>query len=181
MAISKKRKEELVSSYVDLLSQSRAVFVTEYTGLSVKQLQALREEVRKVDGAFYVTKNTLLRHALEETGKPVPEEMLTGQVATGFALSEAPSLAKALTEFAKTEEKLVIKGVILGNEILGPENVEALAKLPSLDELRAQIIGLINAPAQGITSAVANGIRQVINVLDAYAKQESEGQTEVVA
>jgi large subunit ribosomal protein L10 len=181
LAISKKRKEELVASYVELLNQSRAVFVTEYTGLSVKQLQALREEVRKVEGAFYVTKNTLLRHALEESGKPVPEELLSGQVATGFALSEAPALAKALTEFAKTEEKLVIKGVILGDEILGPENVDALAKLPSLDELRAQIIGLISAPAQGITSAVANGVRQVINVLDAYAKQDSEGQAEAAA
>ena len=112
---------------------------------------------------------------------PVPEEMLTGQVATGFALSEAPSMAKALTEFAKKEEQLVIKGAIMGNEILGPDSVEALAKLPSLDELRAQIIGLLSAPAQSVTSAVANGVRQILNVVNAYANTENGDQAEAAA
>lgn len=176
MAITKERKDELVAQYTELLNTSRAIFITDYTGLNVKDINQLRYEVRKSEGAFHVTKNTLLRLALEQANRPIPEEMLNGQVATGFALNEAPTLAKALTEFAKEQESLVIKGGILGNDILTAEQVSNLAQLPSRDELRAQIIGLISAPAQNITSVLASGVRQVVNVLDAYAKKDSEGE-----
>ena len=108
MAINKERKQRLVEQYVELLKQSEAVFLTEYTGLDVKQMQMLRAEVRKADGSYLVTKNTLFRLALEESGKPIPEDLLSGQVGTGFALSEAPSLAKALTQFAKRQDALII-------------------------------------------------------------------------
>lgn len=174
MAISKARKEELVGDYVELITQSRAIFITEYKGMSMKQIEALRGEIRKADGAFHVTKNTLFRHALEQADKPVPAELLMGQVATTFALNEAPSLAKVLTDYAKKEALFTIKGGILGNDLLTAAQVEALGKLPSLEELRAQILGLLSAPAQSLTSAVANGVRRVINVLDAYAKKDAE-------
>ena len=177
MAISKARKDELVAQYVDLISQSEAVFLTEYTGLDVRQMQALRLEVRKVDGTYHVTKNTLLKLALEESGKPVPDDLMMGQVAAGFARSEAPSLAKALTNFAKDEEMLVIKGGILGDELLSADQVTALAKLPSLDELRAQLLSLLQGPARNIAGTVAGGVRQVVNVVDAYAKLEGEAET----
>lgn len=176
MAISKERKQELVDQYVELLNESRAIFLTEYTGLDVKQMQELRSEVRKVDGAYHVTKNTLLRLALEQSGRPIPADLLAGQSGTGFALSEAPSLAKVLTNFAKDQEELIIKGGIIGTDLLTAAQVEELANLPSLDELRAQIIGLIQAPARNIAQTVASGIRQVVNVLDAYAKLEDEAE-----
>lgn len=180
MAISRDRKEELVSQYVELLGQSRGVFLTEYTGITVHQLERLRADVRDADGAFHVTKNTLLRNALEATGNPVPEELLLGQTATGFALGEIPSLAKTLVDFADEVEQFSLKGGIMGGRFLTVDEIKALAKLPSLDELRAQIIGLINAPAQNITSTVANGVRQLINVVNAYATQEdgAEGAAE---
>jgi large subunit ribosomal protein L10 len=133
--------------------------------------------VRKAEGIFRVTKNTLLLHALEEAGKPAPADLLVGQLASGFALNEAPTLAKALTDFAKEVEEFTVKFGILEDELLTAEQVKALASLPSLDELRAQIIGLIGAPAQNITSTVANGVRQVINVVDAYAQQADETET----
>ena len=179
MAINKERKQRLVEQYVELLKQSEAVFLTEYTGLDVKQMQMLRAEVRKADGSYLVTKNTLFRLALEESGKPIPEDLLSGQVGTGFALSEAPSLAKALTQFAKKQDELTIKGGIMGGELLTAEQVEALASLPSMDELRAQLIGLIQGPARNIAATVASGVRQVVNVLDAYAKLEDEAEAEV--
>jgi large subunit ribosomal protein L10 len=177
LAISKQRKEDLVAQYAELLDSSKAVFLTEYTGLDVKQMQQLRGEVRKAEGIFRVTKNTLLLHALEEAGKPAPADLLVGQLASGFALNEAPTLAKALTDFAKEVEEFTVKFGILEDELLTAEQVKALASLPSLDELRAQIIGLIGAPAQNITSTVANGVRQVINVVDAYAQQADETET----
>ncbi len=175
MAISRERKEELVATYVDLLERSDAVFVTDYTGLKVKLLEELRGEVRKADGALYVTKNTLLRVALEQAGKPVPEDLLNGQVAVGFSLGEATNLAKALTNYAKKQELLKIKGGLFGAELITGEQVKALADMPSLDELRSQLVGLISAPARNVASVVAGGVRQVVNVLDAYAKKDETG------
>ena len=177
MAITKKRKEELVSQYQELITQSSAIFLTEYSGMNVKEMELLRREIREVDGAFHVTKKTLLRYALEQTNKPIPIELMDGQLAAGFALSEVPSLAKALVKIAKDNEALTLKGGIFDDEVLSLDQVKALADLPSLPELRAQILGLINAPAQNIVSTVTNGMRQVVNVIDAYAKREDAVET----
>ena len=172
MAISRNRKEELVAQYVELLQQSKGYFLVDYQGIGVQQMEQLRADVREADGAFHVTKNTLLQLALEEIGQPVPAELLSGQTATGFALGELPALAKALVEFADEDERFALKGGAMGMEQLTTAQIEALADLPSLDELRAQSIGLINGPAQGLTSTVANGVRQLINVINAYAQEE---------
>ncbi len=176
MAISRERKEELVEQYVDLLNESRAVFLAEYTGVPVAQLERLRSEVRGVNGAFHVTKNSLFILALERSGRTVPQELLMGQTAAGFALGELPSMAKTLVDFADDMDQFSLKGGFMDGTLLTPEAIEAMAKLPTLDELRATIIGLISAPAQGVTSAVANGVRQLINVVNAYATQEDAAE-----
>ncbi|NCF65840.1 MAG: 50S ribosomal protein L10 [Chloroflexi bacterium] len=172
MAITKERKEELVIQYKDFIEQSDAVFLTEYKGMTVKDIQALRLKLREVDGRFYITKNTLLKLALEESDMPAPSELLVGQVASGFAMGEAPALAKALVNFAKKEDNLTIRGGVMDQEVLSLAQVEALAELPSLDQLRAQIIGLIDGPARGLVSTVNSGVRQVVNVVDAFARSE---------
>lgn len=172
LAITKERKEELVAQYVDLLSKSDAVFVAEFAGMSVKTMETLRQEVRKADGALFVTKNTLLRIALEQAGLPVPSALLKQQVMASFSLGQAPSLAKTLTDFAKKEEKLVVKGGVFGKDLLTGEQVKSLADMPSLDELRGQLVGIISAPARNLVSVVAGGVRQVVNVIDAYAKKD---------
>lgn len=176
MAISREKKEALVEQYVDLLNQSRAVFLAEYAGVSVAQLETLRAEVRNVDGAFHVTKNSLLRLALEQSGRPVPDELFLGQTAAGFALGELPAMAKALIDFSDDVESFRLKGGLMESNFLSADEIEALAKLPSLNDLRAQIIGLINAPAQNVASTVANGVRQLINVMNAYATQEESAE-----
>lgn len=178
MAIKKERKDELVEQYRELLQNSSAIFLTRYGGMSVKELETLRLKIGEADGRINVTKNTLLRIALEESQMPPPHELLSGQVATSFALGEASTLAKVLVDQAKTNDKLKIVGGLLGNRPLTTAEVEALATLPSLDQLRAQILGLIGAPAQGIVSAVASGVRQVVNVLDAYAKKDDSAAAE---
>ncbi len=172
MAISKQKKDELVAKYRDYIDQSEALILTEYKGLDVKDMEELRSKIREADAALYVTKNTLLKLALEESGTSVPDELLTGQVATGFAFGEAPALAKVLVDYAKGKEELLIKGGVMHNEMLSDQQIVALAKLPSLDELRAQILGLVNAPARNIASTLASGVRQVVNVVDAYSKKE---------
>lgn len=172
MAISKQRKEELLEQYEALLDQSDAIFLTEYTGLNVKQVETLRRRAREAGGAFHITKNTLLIKALEDKGMPVPADLLAGQVATAFAMHDVPAVAKAFMDFAKDEQKLIIRGGVMGNRSLSRDDVEALAKLPPLEIIRAQFLGILSAPAQGIASALANGVRQVVNVLDAYAKKD---------
>ncbi|MDA0244793.1 MAG: 50S ribosomal protein L10 [Chloroflexi bacterium] len=172
MAITRKRKEELVAQYVDMLGKSDAVFVAEYTGMSVKTMETLRKEARKANGAVFVAKNTLLRIALEQAGRPVPTNLLNQQVMATFSLGEAPALAKTLTEFAKKEEKLQVKGGVFGYDLLTADQVKALADMPSLDQLRGQLLGILSAPARNIASVVAGGIRQVVNVIDAYAKKD---------
>jgi len=172
LAIDKKRKDELVNEYRDLLQRSSAIFLTRYGGMTVKEMEALRLKISDANGQINVTKNTLLGIALEQTDHVPPSELLNGQVATSFALGEASALAKVLVDQAKANDKLQIVGGMFGNRVLTPKEVESLATLPSLDQLRAQILGLINAPAQGIVSAVTNGVRQVVNVLDAYTKKD---------
>jgi large subunit ribosomal protein L10 len=172
LAIDREKKERFVEEYRELLQKSSAIFLTNYGGMSVKEMEALRVKISEAQGRINVTKNTLLRIAMEESDLAPPVELLNGQVATSFALGEASTLAKILVEQAKANEKLKIIGGMLGNRELTPAEVESLATLPSLDQLRAQILGLINAPAQGIVSAVTNGVRQVVNVLDAYAKKD---------
>ncbi len=173
MAISKERKDELLAQYLDLISSSRAIFITEYAGMSVKEMETLRTKVREANGSFYVTKNTLFKIALEESGYTVPDELLAGQIATGFALGEIPTLAKSLVDFSEGKDQhLTIKGGLMGADALTAKQVESLAKLPSLDQLRAQILGLINAPARDIAAILASSVRQVVNVVDAYSKSE---------
>jgi len=120
LAISKERKDELVSEYKELLQQSSAIFLTQYGGLTVKELEALRIKIGDVNGRINVTKNTLLRIALEETDRVPPQELLNGQVATSFALGEATALAKVLVDQAKTNDKLKIVGGMLGARRLTP-------------------------------------------------------------
>lgn len=173
MAITKARKVELLAQYDELIQNSRAIFLAEYSGMNVKQMNALRNKIYEANGTFHVTKNTLFKLALEKAEIELPDNFLEGQLATGFALEEAPSLAKALVDFAKEDDKVTLRGGFLGNEFLTADQVEALAKLPSLEQLRAQIAGLLSAPARNVASVVASGVRQVVNVVDAYAKSEA--------
>jgi large subunit ribosomal protein L10 len=177
LAITKARKDELLAQYDDLIQNSNAIFLAEYSGLNVKQMSALRSKVYEAEGTFHVTKNTLLKLALEKADKELPDNFLEGQLATGFTLNEVPSLAKALVDFAKSDDNVTLRGGFFGNEFMTVAQIEALAKLPSLDQLRSQLIGLISGPARNVASVVATGVRQIVNVVDAYAKSE-EGAAE---
>ena len=183
MAISKARKEELVGTYVDEMEKSSAIFLADYTGMSVKQMEELRGKVREVGGSVYVAKNTLIRVALEKTNNPVPADMLLGQTAIGFAGQDAPKMAKMLVAHAKAEELFELRGGIAGGSVMSAADVDTFASLPGLDELRAQIVGMIqqpaskiatilNAPARDLASVMKNGASQLMNVINAYSQKE---------
>lgn len=178
MAISRAKKEELVQQYVEQLKNSEAVIVTDYRGLKVNEIQELRAKIREAEGSFSVVKNTLAQRALAEAGLPVPEDMLFGPIGIGFCGNNIPGVAKAITEFAKKNDEMVVKGGLMGNKIIDEAAVQSLAKLPSLDVLRAQLLGLINAPASQLAGVVAGGVRQVVNVVHAYSEKGAEASAE---
>jgi large subunit ribosomal protein L10 len=183
LAISRERKNELVAQYTELLKQSQGIILADYRGLGVSDMDGIRRAMRPVGAKFQVVKNRLLLLALKEVGISVPEDWLVGPTAIGFCYEEVPPVAKILKETGKDLEALQIKGGLLGASVIAPEQVHAIADLPPREVLLAQVLGTINAPAARMAGIVAGGIRQVVNVLQAYVEklQESGGAPGVQA
>jgi large subunit ribosomal protein L10 len=174
LAISREKKEELVKEYLDQLNVSEAVIITGYRGLKVTDVEQLRKKIREAEGGFSVVKNSLAERALQEAGLPVVEELFTGPVGIGFCHNNVSGVAKAIADFSKQNEFLIIKGGLLGNRVIDEAGVKNLASLPSLDVLRAQLLGVINAPASQLAGVVAGGVRQLVNVFNAYAETDTQ-------
>ena len=173
MAITKERKTELVQKYAALIQKSEGMILVEYRGMNMKSMGPLRAKIREASGELHVVKNTLARLALKEAGWEAPENLFTQTTAIGFAFTDVPGVAKALTGIAKDSEFVKVKGGLLGKKVLNTKEVEALAELPPLPVVRAQLLGLLSAPASRLTGVVASGVRQVVNVVKAYADQEA--------
>ncbi len=176
MAISRARKEELLEEYRQQLSESTGFVMAEYNALSVPQMQELRHRASEEDGEVFVLKNTLFALALEEADLDAPEEMLTGPNVVVFGHQDIPPLAKLFREFARSveEERFVVKGGLMEERIFGPDEAAAVADLPTREELMSQVLRTINAPATQMAGVVAGGIRQVVNVIKAYADKLEE-------
>lgn len=171
MAITREKKETLVSEYVERLRRSQAFIVTEYRGLTTKQVENLRRELRGCESDFAITKNTLFARALTEVGLPVPESLLTGPTAVAFCFNEVSAPAKVLTKFAKDSKILVLRGGMMGTTVFDNEGVQTLITLPGKDQLRAQVVGMLQAPLSGLVNVLAGPIRGLLNVLNARIGQ----------
>lgn len=176
MAYSKERKREIVAQYVDWVNSSQALIVTEYKGLSVKDLDQLRSKLREVGGEFHIFKNTFGKLAFEQAQLPVPEGYFEGSTAISFAFEDGPAMAKALMSFAAGTEFIKVKGGYLEKEPISPAEVKALAELPPLPVLRAILLGTIMAPASKLTRLFAEPGRQVAAVLKAYAEKDAAAE-----
>jgi large subunit ribosomal protein L10 len=181
MAISRDKKEQLVQDYVEQLNSSEAIIFTDYTGLSVAELQNLRSRIREAEGSFTVVKNTLVRRALEEVGLPLEDQMLTGPIGLGFCNQNVTGVAKAISDFSKDYDQLAIKGGLMGTKVIDEAAIKELASLPSIEVLQAQLLGLINAPASRLVGVVAGGVRQLVNVFNAYSETGSEAEASTEA
>ena len=149
--MNKEKKETYIKEMTAQFDKSEAVLVTHYQGLSVKQLDNLRKQMREHGIQFKITKNRITKIALEKSRCKDLSNLFTGP--TAVALSEdAISSAKILTKFSKENENLKILGGIMGKEILDVAAVANVATLPTLDEARAKIIGILRSPAQKIVS-----------------------------
>ena len=172
MAVSKERKKEIVTTYQDWLGNSQAVFLAEYIGLSVKDMDALRDRVREVGGEFHVIKNSLAKIAFEESGYEVPDDLFLGSTAAGFAFEDAPAMAKALADFSKSVDFLKFKAGYLEKNMVSVDEIKALAALPPLPVVQAQLLSTMMAPATQLARVLAEPARQVAAVLQAFAVSE---------
>jgi large subunit ribosomal protein L10 len=139
-------KVDVVDEVAAKLSAAEAVIITEYRGMSVGQLAALRRQLRPVGGEYKVYKNTLASLAAERVGLGSLSELLVGPCAITFVESDTAAVAKALRDAAKTNPLLVLKGGVMGGKALTAAEVEAIADLPSRDVLLAQLAGALQAP-----------------------------------
>lgn len=171
MAISKKRKNEIVAQYGEWIAESKAMIVAEYIGLSVNDLDQLRRKVREAGGEFHIVKNTLGKRAFDAAGLKYAEKMFVETTAIGFAFEDAPGLAKAMTDFAKDKEFLKVKCGYLEQQSISPAEVQALADLPPLPVMRGTLLGTIMAPANQLARVLSEPSRQIAAVLNAYAEK----------
>lgn len=154
-------KADLLSELNALFSGAEIVVVSHYKGLTVKEVSTLRDNVRKAGASFRVTKNRITRLALKGTKFENLVDLFKGPTAIAFA-NDPISACKACVEFAKTNEKLVLVGGAMGTGVLSLEEINRLATIPSMDELRAKIIGLLQAPGA-----------QLARVTKAYSEKEA--------
>ena len=174
MAITKKKKSELVEQYKEMLSNADIAVLARYQGLSVPDMTRLRTKVREVESEIHVVKNTLAQIALQELGVSTPDELWTEANALGLSSTDISGLAKSLSDFAKTDERLVIKAGFLGKEIISAAEVNRLANLPSRDVLLALVFSGMQSPITGFVTVMGGVLRGLVNVLDGRRKQLEE-------
>ena len=158
--MNREEKKQLLAELNDLFNTAETIVVSHYKGLTVEEVSQLRDNIRKVGAGFRVTKNRITRLALKGTKFEALADLFVGPTAIAFA-NDPISACKACVEFAKTNEKLLVLGGGMGNGVLSVDDVKRLAATPSMDELRAKIIGLLQAPGA-----------QLARVTKAYSEKE---------
>jgi len=166
--VDRAQKNELVTTLNGVFQETSVVVVAHYSGLSVKQMSDLRSRMREAGAHVKVAKNRLVKLALEGTDAAVIQNMFQGQ--TVIAYSDDPVAApKVAMAFAKDHDQFVVLGGAMGATALDGDGVKALAALPSLDELRAKLVGMISTPATRIAQVVNAPAGQLARVFGAYA------------
>ena len=164
------KKETIVASLREVFETANLVVVTQFSGLTVAEATDLRSKMREAGATFQVTKNRLALRALEGTTFKDIANLFTGTTAIAYS-EDAVAAAKVAVEYAKKNNKLVVIGGALEGDMLDVARVKALAELPSLDELRGQLVGLIQTPATRIAGVVQAPAGQLARVLNAYSEK----------
>ena len=167
-------KAELVSTLGEVFKSTKVVVVAHNSGLTVAQMQTLRRQMKQAGASVKVAKNRLAKIALEGSDVASIAPLLKGPAVIAFS-GDPIAAPKVAVDFAKTNERFIILGGAMGTTALDLNGVRALAALPSLDELRARIVGLIQAPATKIAQVVTAPASKVARVVQAYASKSGEG------
>ena len=172
MAISKQRKVEILAQYKAWLERSQGAVLMEYIGLDSKAIEQLRRQVREAGGEFHVVKNTLSKRVFTELELAFSDDVYIGSTGIAFAFNDVPPVAKAIVDFAKEHEVVKVKAGILDGQPVSVDEVKALADLPPLPAMRAQLLGTIMAPASQLVRTLAEPGRSLAAVVKAYSEKE---------
>lgn len=176
--LTRQQKEEQIAELHDKFERATSVFVADYSGLSVPQIEALRGGLRKAEGSeseFRIAKNSVLRIACEGGPAEVLKEHFIGTTSIAISFGEPVALAKTLVDYAKENEAFEIRGGLLDGQVLEPKEISNLATLPSLDELRGKIVGLLQAPAGKLARLLNEPAGQMARIIDARRAALGEG------
>src|SRR3954470_103441 len=176
----KAEKEQIVAELVERLKSTPTLFVADYRGLSVTEIDDLRTKLIEAGARFTVVKNTLTKRAAEEAGADALLALLEGPTAIAFIEAEGDmvAVAKALADSARTTKILAIRGGLLDGSPIGEEQVKNLATLPPLDVLRGQVLGAITAPLTTVVGLISAPVRDLIGLIDARIEQlQEQGDT----
>ena len=171
MAVTKERKQEVLATYEEWLKKSQAVILVEYTGAKMKDLDGIRAKIRETGGEFHVLKNTLARRAFSANGMELPKDYLVKSTAVSFAFTDPASTAKALTDSMKGKEYIKVKGGFMSGQSLNAAQVKALSDMPPLPVVRAQLLGVLQAPAGKLVRTIAEPARGLAAVIKAFTEK----------
>jgi large subunit ribosomal protein L10 len=172
--VDRAAKADMITSLGGMFKNTKVVVVAHYSGLTVAQMQTLRKQMKQAGASVKVAKNRLAKIALEGSDVASIAPLLKGPALIAFS-GDPVAAPKVAVDFAKTHERFVILGGAMGKTALDQNGVKALAALPSLDELRAKIVGLIQAPATKIAQVINAPAAKVARVVQAYASKSGEG------
>ncbi len=176
MALSRKKKEQIVADLADKISRSEALIMTDYRGLNTSEIGELRNKLRETETGYHVVKNSLMKLALEQAGLPWQQSLFDGPTAIGFCYEDVPGPAKILVDFAKESKTFSIMGGMLGEELLNAAQISDLGALPSGEVLIAQVVARIQGPLVGLISVLSAPLRNLAYVLQARSGQLEEAE-----
>ncbi len=167
---TKEQKVAIIKDLAEKIKASKAVVFSDFKGLTVKDMTELRSELREKGIEMKVLKKTLLNIALKDAEIEIDARKLEGQIAVAISANDEVEAAKIIAKMEKTNDNLKIVGGLLGKKILLTEEVKALAKLPSKEELLAKLVGTLNAPISGLVNVMAGNLRGFVQVLKAISE-----------
>lgn len=168
---TREQKSQEVSELTDQIGKAANAFLIDFKGITVPQVTELRKQVRETNSGYVVVKNTLALIALKDSPIVAMKEQFTGQTAIAFNANDAVVLAKALTKFAKDVPAVRFKGALLNGQVVGAEQIQDIANLPSREELVAKLLFLLQSPIRGLAIVLQANIRNLAVVLDQIGKQ----------
>ena len=167
------QKAEEISELTQEIGKANNAFLIDFKGITVPQVTELRKQVRETKSGYVVVKNTLALLALKDSPIVAMREQFNGPTAIAFNANDAVLLAKALTKFAKDVPAVRFKGALLNGQVVPAEQIQAIASLPSREELVAKLLYLLQSPIRGLVTVLQGNIRNLTVVLDQIGKQRS--------
>ena len=174
--MNRENKAQAISDFADGIGHATNAFLIDFKGITVPQVTELRRQVRETNSRYVVVKNTLALIAVKDSPLQGLEKAFTGPTAVAYNATDAVALAKALTKFAKDVPAVQFKGALLNGQVVAASEIQAIANLPSREELLSKLLYLMQHPIRGLATVLQANIRNITVVLDQIAKQKGGGE-----